>query len=97
MQAGNESLPLGATGTGAGWRMVKPVAAALLAVARRIAGALERSCQLRARAAQRPSADIGLSRAEFMTGNTESLGRKDVPAGEPWPVAIIHDDLSRAA
>jgi uncharacterized protein YjiS (DUF1127 family) len=77
---------------------VRPAAAALLEVARRIAGALGRSCQPRALAplSDHQLRDIGVTRAEVMTGKTKPLGRKDVLAGEPWPVAIIHDDLRAA-
>jgi hypothetical protein len=98
MQAGNGSLPRGATGTADGWRIVRPVAAALFGVARRIAGTLGRSCQLRALAAfsDRELLDMDPTPAEAMTGKTKCLGRNDVLAGEPWPVAIIHDDLRAA-
>jgi hypothetical protein len=98
MQAGNESLPLGATRTADGWRIVRPVAAAVLGAARRIAGALGRSCQLHALAplSDREIQDMGLTPAEVMAGKTKCHWRKDALAGEPWPVAIIHDDLRAA-
>ena len=98
MQAGNEDLPQGATGTADGWRIVWPVTAALFGAARRIAGALGRSCQPRALAPLSDSElrDMGPTHAQVASGKTKSLGRKDVLAGEPWPVAIIHDDLRAA-
>ena len=68
MQAGNESLPRSATGTAYGWRIVRPVAAALLRVAKRITGAVGRSCQRRALAAlsDHQLQDMGLTRAEVI-------------------------------